>query len=380
MENAIYEKHQVCNLSALRGGTPDGTSVLSLSPGHSSGRPGYCFWHGSRCQRRNVIAGAAITLTDTASQTQREATSDSHGFFSFTALPAATYEVKFNKKDFAELRRTIVVHIADHLEIPDIKLAVSAASQLMTVTGEAVNATPDDTGELSYTLTSKQVQNLDIMGRSATELLGLVPGAADSGNFNTDSYSGQVAGFTPNASAYSVNGNRFDLTQIVSDGVPVTDVNTAGAAAVTPNIEMIQEVKVETAAFSSEQPNGPIVLQTETKSGGKDFHGELYATARNHVLDDTDWRVKNLRLPSPDDSYYYLGANIGGPVIIPGTSFNEKRRQALLLRCVREESTACAGPGERHSRSSHSLGWLRRRWLTHTQHAGRRLQRYRVHE
>ena len=85
-----------------------------------------------------VIAGAAITLTDTSSRTQRTATSDSHGFFSFTALPAAAYEVKFNKADFAELRRTIVVHIADHLEIPDIRLAVSAASQSMTVTGETV--------------------------------------------------------------------------------------------------------------------------------------------------------------------------------------------------------------------------------------------------
>ena len=114
------------------------------------------------------------------------------------------------------------------------------------------------------------------MGRSATELLGLVPGAADSGNFNTDTYSGQVAGFTPNASAYSVNGNRFDLTQIVSDGTTVTDVNTAGAAAVTPNVEMIQEVKVETAAFGSDQPSGPIVMQTQTKSGGKAYHGEIY--------------------------------------------------------------------------------------------------------
>ena len=80
--------------------------------------------------------------------------------------------------------------------------------------------TPADTGELSYTLTSKQVQNLNIMGRSAIELLSLVPGAADSGKLNVDTYSGQVAGFTPNASAYSVNGNRFDLTQIVSDGTP----------------------------------------------------------------------------------------------------------------------------------------------------------------
>lgn len=278
-----------------------------------------------------IVTGATVTLIDTASQVQRTAKSDSHGFFSFSNLPAAAYEVRIEMPGFTDLRRNIDVHIADHLEIPNIHLAVKAASQTVTVTAESVSVTPDSTGEISYTLTAKQVQNLDIEGRSAIELLGLVPGAADSGNFNSDSYSGQVAGFQQNASAYSVNGNRFDLTQIVSDGAPVTDVNTAGAAAVTPNVEMIQEVKVETAAFSSEQPNGPIVLQTETKSGGKDFHGELYGTARNHVLDDTDWRVKDLALPKPNDSYYYLGANIGGPVIIPGTKFNERRDKVFFF-------------------------------------------------
>jgi hypothetical protein len=278
-----------------------------------------------------VIVGVAVTLTDISNQTQRTATSDSHGFFSFTALAAATYEVKFNKTGFAELRRTVVVHIADHLEIPDIRLAVKAENQSVTVSAESASITPDSTGELSYTLTAKQVDNLNIMGRSAIELLGLVPGAADSGNFNVDTYSGQVAGFTPNASAYSVNGNRFDLTQIVSDGTTVTDVNTAGAAAVTPNVEMIQEVKVETAAFSSDQPNGPIVMQTQTKSGGKNFHGEIYGTVRNNALDATDWRVNHLGLPKPDDGYYYPGINIGGPVIIPGTSFNKNRDKLFFF-------------------------------------------------
>jgi len=284
-----------------------------------------------------VIPGAAITLTDTNNQTQRTATSDAHGFFSFTSLPASTYDVKFDKTGFAELKRSIVVHIADHLEIPHIQLSVTAAGQTVTVTAEQTSVTPQDTGELSYTLTAKQVQNLDIMGRSAIELLGLVPGAADSGNFNSDTYSGQTAGFTPNASAYSVNGNRFDLTQIVSDGAPVTDVNTAGSAAVTPNIDIIQEVKVETAAFASDQASGPIVMQTETKSGGKDFHGEIYGTVRNHVLDDTDWRVKSLGLPKPDDGYYYLGANIGGPVIIPGTKFNEKRDKLFFFAAFEKQ-------------------------------------------
>jgi hypothetical protein len=284
-----------------------------------------------------MVAGATVTLTDTASQTLRTTTSSSQGFFSFTALPAATYEVKFSKKDFAELRRTIVVHIADHLEIPDIKLAVTGASQSVNVTAETTSITPESTGELSYTLTSKQIQNLDIMGRSAIELLGLVPGAADSGNFNSDTYSGQTAGFEQNSSAYSVNGNRFDLTQIVSDGAPVTDVNTAGAAAVTPNIDIIQEVKVETAAFSSDQASGPIVVQTETKSGGKNFHGEIYGTVRNNALDDIDWRVKSLGLPKPDDGYYYIGANIGGPVIIPGTTFNEKHDKLFFFAAFEKQ-------------------------------------------
>jgi hypothetical protein len=284
-----------------------------------------------------VIAGASITLTDTANQTQKTATSDSHGFFSFSGLPAATYEVKFEKPGFAELRRKIVVHIADHTEIPNIHLAVKAAGENVSVTAESTSITPDTTGEVSYTFSANEVQNLAIEGRSAIELLGLVPGSADSGNFNSDTYSGQTAGFTQNASAYSVNGNRFDLTQIVSDGATVTDINTAGSAAVTPNVEMIQEVKVVTAAFSSENPSGPVVLETQTKSGGKDFHGEVYGTVRNHVLDDTDYRVKSLGLPKPDDGYYYLGANIGGPVIIPGTNLNKDRSKLFFFAAFEKD-------------------------------------------
>jgi hypothetical protein len=210
-------------------------------------------------------------------------------------------------------------------------MAVADISQTVTVSAESDAITPTTSGESSYTLSSKQIQNLDIEGRSAIELLGLVPGASNSGNFESNTYSGQTAGFSQNGSAFSVNGNRFDQTQIVSDGAVVTDVNTSGASAVTPNVDMVQEAKVETAAFLPENPNGPIVVNTETKSGGHDFHGELYASARNNVLDTTDWRVKNLGLPKPDDAYYYPGVNVGGPVIIPGTGFNKNRDKLFFF-------------------------------------------------
>lgn len=279
-----------------------------------------------------AIPGASVTLIDTVNQARRTVRSDGSGFFSFVDLAASTYEADFHMQGFADLvRRNIVVHIGDNLSIPGIHMQIGSVSQTVSVSSESNAIVPTTSGESSYTLSSKQIQNLDIEGRSAIELLGLVPGAADSGNFNSDTYSGQTAGFTQNASGFSVNGNRFDLTEIVSDGAVVTDVNTAGSAAVTPNVDMVQEAKVETAAFLPENPNGPIVVNTETKSGGSQFHGELYASARNHVLDTVDWRVKNLGLPAPSDAYYYPGANIGGPVLIPGTGLNKNRDKLFFF-------------------------------------------------
>jgi hypothetical protein len=68
-----------------------------------------------------------------------------------------------------------------------------------------------------------------------------------------------------------VNGTRFDQMAVVSDGGNVIDPGFNGGAMVTPNFEMVQEVKVETASFSAENPNGPIVMETITKSGGRTF-------------------------------------------------------------------------------------------------------------
>ncbi|MGC2248194.1 MAG: hypothetical protein WA609_16425, partial [Terriglobales bacterium] len=63
----------------------------------------------------------------------------------------------------------------------------------------------------------------------------------------------------------------------------------------------------------------------------------VYGTIRNNALDDIDWRVKSLGLPKPDDGYYYVGANIGGPLIIPGTKFNEKRDKLFFFAAFEKQ-------------------------------------------
>jgi hypothetical protein len=278
-----------------------------------------------------AVPGAKVTLTEAASGTRRSSVSNGQGAVSFIGIPASTYTLDVTSKGYRTLHQTgIAVHINDQLDLRNLTLAIAGNETSVTVTAENGNVTPTTSGEQSYTISSEQIQNLNIESRSAIELLDLIPGAANTGNF-TGTYNRQQAGFGQNASTYTVNGNRFDQVQIVSDGAPVTDLNTAGAAAVTPNVDMIAEAKVETSAFSSVQPNGPIVFNTQTKSGGNQFHGEGYIQARNHIFDATDAYTKSLGLAKANSSYYYGGFNIGGPLLFPHSSFNRGRDKLFFF-------------------------------------------------
>jgi hypothetical protein len=195
-----------------------------------------------------AIPGVTVTLTDVDTQTHRTVKSDSSGFFSFPNLPAKTYSATFHMTGFTDLvRRNIVVHIGDNLGVPEIRMRAASDTQTITVSAESDGLQPTTSGESAYTLSSKQIQNLNIEGCSAIELLELVPGASNSGYFESNSYSGQTAGFGQNGSAF----NLFYLTQIVSDGATLSDVNTSGGAAVTPNVDMIAEAKGRDSRFPS---------------------------------------------------------------------------------------------------------------------------------
>ena len=262
-----------------------------------------------------VIPGAQIVATDQSSGVSRSTQSDERGVFSLVGIPVATYDVRVSASGFTTLlRKGIVVHINDQLELKSITLSVAGADTSVVVTATADEMIPTTSGESSYTISDTQMHNTNLSGRSAIELLGLIPGSGNTGNFTSSGYSSKQAGFGQNASTYTVNGTRFDQVQIVSDGATVTDLNNAGAASVTPNVEMVAELKVQSAAYGVSEPNGPIVVSTETKSGGRDYHGEGYISARHHSMNAADWQAKYNGLAKAQSSLFYPGFNIGGPV------------------------------------------------------------------
>jgi len=278
-----------------------------------------------------VVPGANVQLILQSNKTARTTQANDVGFFSFVGVPIGTYNVRVESKGFAPFLQTgIVLHIDDQVDLKKIALKAAASAEHVEVSGAPTDVIPVSSGDVSYTLTDKQVDNLAIVGRNAVELVKILPGAQNSGGWNGP-YTGDTAAFNGGAGAYTVNGTRFDQMAVVSDGGSVIDHGFNGGAMVTPNVEAVQEVKVETAAFSAENPNGPIVLSSVTKSGTKEFHGSAYYSIRDGSMNANDWQNNHLDIARPNSRYQYPGFTIGGPVIIPGTNFNHNRDKLFFF-------------------------------------------------
>jgi hypothetical protein len=97
------------------------------------------------------------------------------------------------------------------------------------------------------------------------------------------------------------------------------------------NADMTAELKVMTSNFGADEAKGPVVISAIGKSGGQQFHGELYAYARNWHLNANDPQDKKAQIARPETKYFYPGGQIGGPLIIPGTSFNHNRDKVFFF-------------------------------------------------
>ena len=294
-----------------------------------------------------VTAGASVVVKNVASGEARKTVTNREGFFSVPTLPAGTYQVTVDMKGFQKWVGSGIVLNGSDSKTMTVELKVGSASETVEINAMSQEVATIDSGEKTALISSKELQDLSLVGRNATEYLKLLPGATLTANsaINKPAYDGQVVGINGFAvgnsagglAAVNVNGQGVDITQ---DGQHSFDPGAAGTATpVNPNPNMISEVKVLTSNFSAENAKGPVVVNTVTKAGGNTFHGEAYFYARNQAMNAEDafnkWTEKSqgqapgsLKIPS---SYYYPGFNIGGPLYIPGTGFNKSKQKVFFF-------------------------------------------------
>jgi hypothetical protein len=278
-----------------------------------------------------VIPGASVVLTNQDSKDKRVTKADSAGFFSFAAIPAGTYQVEVRTKGFSSfVERDIVLHPADKLTLTNVKLAIGEIETVVTV--NAASAEILNQGEKSTLITADDIKRLPVEGRDVTELIKTLPGFAMTAQGSSPENQGPnqdtVGGQTGN---YTANGVTPEGVQIISDGVNITDPGNGAGSDQVINMDNVQEVKVQTSNFGADSAKGPIVINAVGKSGGSDYHGEVYVYGRTYQLNSQDWFSKFDGDAKPSDRYIYPGANFGGPVKIPGTGFNHNKRWTFFL-------------------------------------------------
>jgi len=149
------------------------------------------------------------------------------------------------------------MNAGDRRVLPDIRMEVGELSSEVVVSGTASEITPVDTGERSSVINSKQIGNLSLMGRDATELIKILPGMAvfsGGGIGNQAGYDPSVVGIgSAVGNGYIANGttNRGG-TDLISDGAHIIDPGCNCNATATINADMVEEVKVQTSNYGAE--------------------------------------------------------------------------------------------------------------------------------
>ena len=287
-----------------------------------------------------VVPNAKITLRDAVSNSIRDTVSNGDGYYTFASVPVGTYELTVDIQGYRTYKATDIGLGGGEQRNINVKLVIGSTAETVQVNAQNLALAVTDSGEKSFSLETKELENFTQVGSNAAEYIKIIPGfGIQNGTQNKSNYNGQTIGINANGdsgsqsplnAAYSYNGLPTNSLDITADGAHVSDPGCNCDTPVNPNSDFVQEFKVLTSNFSAEEQKGPILITSVTKAGGSQFHGNAFFSARNHALNSNDWLNNFSDVKQPANSYYYPGGTIGGPIIIPGTGFNKDRKKLFF--------------------------------------------------
>jgi hypothetical protein len=255
-----------------------------------------------------VIPGAKILVTNTATNTVINLTSNGAGDYSAPSLPVGQYNIRVEREGFRPSSLTgITVNAATSVRA-DITIEVGTSQQVVEVQAQAVQLHTDD-AKSSSTITNKLVDELPLVVggalRSPFDLATLTPEAKQLGGDNGFMLGGgQAASYGTNLDGVSVNTTRA--------------LQQSWVAVNAPSLEAITEFTVDTNGFKAEYGHaGGGVMNFVSKSGTNDFHGTAYEFLRNNAMDANNFFNNSKGIDRPIYKQSDFGFSVGGPVWIP---------------------------------------------------------------
>ena len=259
-------------------------------------------------QNAGLIAGADITVRNTATGVARQLKTDNVGSYRVFPLNPGNYEITVSAPGFkTQVQKNVILDAAANVKV-DFRLDIGVVSEKVEVQATASILQTQD-ASVGGTVTGTEVSRLPVNGRNYTRLILLMPGTSDQGG-------SQSQGTFSGTQMISVNGQRRQDNNFTIDGVD-NNFMMMNSPGMSPSMDAIQEFRVldnTSAEFGrSSGANVNIVL----KSGTRDLHGSVFEYLRNDKFDANDFFAnKNAtgKVPFKQNQY---GVAVGGPVFIP---------------------------------------------------------------
>jgi len=237
----------------------------------------------------SVVPNATVAATNVDTGVQSSIKTDGAGFYNFPNLPVGNYDIEVTAPGFKTYSRTAIRIDANSVVSVDVKLAVGAIAEKVTVRSDVVQVETQST-QMGEVINSEKILATPLNGRDFTNLLSLQPGVVPFayGNANQDVNleDRHVGGSKDqNGGNQSINGQRETANGFMVNGANVQEGKNNGSA-VIPNLDSIEEFRIITNNFDAEYGNySGGQINVVTKSGTNSYHGSAFEFLRNTVLD-----------------------------------------------------------------------------------------------
>jgi len=245
-----------------------------------------------------VIPGAKLDLKATATNDLRTAVTPDSGNYRFVGLNVGRYSLVVTKEGFNKSAIDPIVVEAARVTDVQVSMQIGSTTSTVEVTTTATPVLEASSNMIASTIDVQQIENLPISGRDITNFARLTPG-----------YNG-----TWNGAPSIAQGNNIDGVIASSSRMKFGGNATPS---VTPRIENIEEMTIQTDSMDMDQGFGASVIQLNfiTRAGTNAYHGRLYEDFRNKDLNANSWANNGRGIVRAPFILNEFGGSVGGPIL-----------------------------------------------------------------
>jgi hypothetical protein len=250
-----------------------------------------------------VVPGAQVIAVNVGTKDTYETTTNAEGYYHIPFIRPGRYDVTVTLAGFQTVKASGVEVSSNQVVRTNAVMPVGGVTESVNVSAD-VQVLDTDRATVSATIGTRAIVELPLSGRNVWSLASTTPGVL--GGLNSDI-----------GLSFRGAGQREIQNSLSLDGINSSS-NLLAATSMRPIADAVTEIQVQTGSTSAEYGSYlGVHINVVTKSGTNTPHGSFFEFYQGDALDERGY-FENRELPKNPRQRNQFGAQMDGPVVIPG--------------------------------------------------------------